>query len=199
YFKLAAMRDIDKTGNTDVLLIAGSGKAEALDKWGKAMPALIDAAQRSFKPLGGVLDQVYDWLGFNRKPPEIHGAASTLRGDGPLAAILGFESPLSNGRSVVALTATSADLLSGALNAIEDPGKARSVRGDLALISGAEVQSFRTSDDPYYVGRLPWWRWIWFYFTSHPILVALIGIVVAILVSLLAFRALRQLAARRLK
>ncbi|GGC01156.1 cellulose synthase regulator [Oxalicibacterium flavum] len=199
YFKLAAMRDIDKTGNTDVLMIAGSGKAEALDKWGKAMPALIDAAQRSFKPLGGVLDQVYDWLGFNRKPPEIHGAASTLRGDGPLAAILGFESPLSNGRSVVALTATSADLLSGALNAIEDPGKARNVRGDLALISGAEVQSFRTSDDPYYVGRLPWWRWIWFYFTSHPILVALIGIVVAILVSLLAFRALRQLAARRLK
>ncbi|MDQ7968316.1 MAG: cellulose biosynthesis cyclic di-GMP-binding regulatory protein BcsB [Oxalicibacterium faecigallinarum] len=199
YFKLVNTRDLDNVGDTDILLISDGTASNVLEKWGKSMPALIRATERSFAPLSGAVNAFYDWFGLGRKPAPILGATSTWTGDGPLAAILGFQSPISSGRSVVALTATSADLLPDALNAIQDPGKMRSVRGDLALIGGAEVQSFRTSNDVYYVGHLPWWRWIWFYFNNHPFLVAVLGIFVAILVSLFAFRTLRGIAARRLQ
>ncbi|WP_293779042.1 cellulose biosynthesis cyclic di-GMP-binding regulatory protein BcsB [uncultured Oxalicibacterium sp.] len=199
YYKLLAARDLEKVGDTDVLLISDSGAKGILDQWGKSMPAMIGAAERSFGPLSGAVNAFYDWFGIDRSPKPIQGANSTWSGDGPLAAILGFESPLTKGRSVVALTATNADLLPDTLNAIQDPGKARSVRGDLTLIGGAQVQAFRTSNDVYYIGHLPWYRWIWFYFNKHPILVAMFGIIVSILIALFAFRALRKLAARRLK
>jgi len=199
YYKLVSTKDLDKVGDTDILLISDGSANTVLEKWGKSMPALIQATERSFSPLSGAVNAFYDWFGFSGTPAPIQGATSTWAGNGPLAAILGFQSPVSSGRSVVAMTATNADLLPDALNAIQDPGKLNNVRGDLTLIGGAELQSFRTSNDVYYVGHLPWWRWIWFYFNSHPFLVAVLGIFVAILVSLFAFRTLRGIAARRLQ
>jgi hypothetical protein len=48
------------------------------------------------------------------------------------------------------------------------------------------------------VGRLRWWRWIWFQLHSHPLLLAGIGLLFGMAVAMVTFGVLRRLAARRL-
>ena len=125
------------------------------------------------------------------------GESSIFLGSGPLAAIIGFESPLSPSRSVVALTANTPTALTSALDALSDGGKVQYIRGDIALMRGGNVESYRVND-VYYVGELPWWRWIWFHLHHHPLFLTAIGIAIGLFVALLAFGALRKLATRRL-
>ena len=126
------------------------------------------------------------------------GGRTTLAGDGPLAALVGFESPLQSGRSVVALTASDSAamaLLSAGLN---DSGKIRQMRGDLGLLRDDAVESFRINP-VYYVGHLPWWQWLWFHLHGQPLLLALLGIAAGLLVTFVVYGALRAMAARRLR
>lgn len=198
FVKMLKVRDLDKAGDTDILLIVNEGDSSALQKWGKSLPAALQSADRNISSLGQTINVAYDWFGFN-KQRDAHGGAANLKGNGALAAIIGFESPLAQGRSVLALTATSTALLPSIVSVLQDGGKIRSVRGDLALIRGDEVESFRTRSEVYYVGHLPWWRWVWFRLNDHPLLVSLLGIAIGLLVALLAYKALRAVAARRLK
>ena len=50
-----------------------------------------------------------------------------------------------------------------------------SLRGDLGLMRGDAIESFRIKP-VYYVGDLPWWQRLWFHMHSHPLLLALVGI-----------------------
>jgi hypothetical protein len=199
FVKMRYASELDKAGNTDILIIADHGAESVLQRWAKSLPAMLSAAERSFSPLTRTVDTAYEWFGLNKRQENLNGAEATLKGDGPLGAIIGFQSPLAKGRSVVALTGTDATQLSAVLDALQDGGKVRLVRGDLALVRGDTVESFRTDNDIYYVGHLSWWRWIWYRFTGHPMLVALLGIFAGIIVALMAYKALRALAARRLK
>ena len=121
-----------------------------------------------------------------------------LQASGPLAAMSGFESPLARGRSVVLLNATEAAALSAVSDLLLDAGKLRQVRGDLVLLRGESVEAFRVGDSTYHVGELRWWRWLWFQLHTHPLLLALLGLAVGLVMSLVIFRALRALASRRL-
>jgi len=98
---------------------------------------------------------------------------------------------------VVLLNATDAAALPAAADALLDAGKLRLVRGDLVLLRGDAVDAFRVGEI-YYVGELRWWRWLWFQLHTHPLLLAVLGLLVGLALSLIAFRLLRGLAAKRL-
>ena len=143
------------------------------------------------------MDMAYEWFGLSENKTSTPGEGTILLGSGPLAAIIGFESPLSPSRSVVALTSSTPTALTSALDALNDGGKVQYIRGDLALIRGESVESFRVNN-VYYVGDLPWWRWIWFHLHHHPLFLTAIGVAIGLFVALLAFGALRNLASKRL-
>ena len=78
-----------------------------------------------------------------------------------MAAVIGFQSPYNDQRSVVALLADSPrgnELLTNALN---DSGKRAAMFGSVAVIRESGVNSLRVGDI-YYVGHLPWFERIWF-------------------------------------
>ncbi|MCE9549778.1 MAG: cellulose biosynthesis cyclic di-GMP-binding regulatory protein BcsB [Betaproteobacteria bacterium] len=197
HFKLIQTKSVQDAKNSDLLVIASGANKDLLASWGKSLPALLEEGSRTFTPLGKAMDIAYDWFGLSENKTVKSGTGTILLGSGPLAAIIGFESPLSPSRSVVAMTSTTPAALTSALEALSDGGKVQYIRGDIALIRGGNVESFRVND-VYYVGELPWWRWIWFHLHHHPLFLTAIGIAIGLFVALLAFGALRNLAARRL-
>lgn len=196
-FKLIQAQSIQQARDTDLLVIASGAHNDLLASWDKSIPALLQAGSRTFTPLGKAMDMAYEWFGMNDRKFVKFGGDTVLLGSGPLSAIIGFESPLSPSRSVVAVTANAPTALSTALNALSDSGKVQYIRGDIALMRGDKVESYRVND-VYYVGELPWWRWIWFHMYHHPLVLTAAGIAIGLFVALLAFGALRGLAARRL-
>ena len=119
-----------------------------------------------------------------------------LSADGPLAALIGFESPYQAQRSVVAVTATAPENVRDVLDVLEDAGKVAQIRGDLTVVRQREVEGLRLGER-YYVGTLPWYARVWVRMADHPALLAIAGIVAGLLVALTLFWALGRIAARR--
>ena len=114
-----------------------------------------------------------------------------------MAAIISFQSPYYDQRSVVALLADSPrgnELLNGALN---DSGKRAAMFGSAAVIRESGVNSLRVGD-VYYVGHLPWFERIWFALSSHPVLLAILAAVSIVLLAWVLWRMLRIVSRRRL-
>jgi hypothetical protein len=184
-------------GDRDLLVIASGVATPLLDSWKATLPARIDAGQRAASVLGRLSDAGSEWFSGATPHAVPRDGWTEISAKGPLAAIMGFESPLQSGRSVVVLNATDAAALPIAANALIDAGKVREVRGDLVLLRGEGVQSYRVGDT-YYVGHLSWWRWIWFQLHSHPLVLAALGLLLGVFLALLVFATMRRMAARRL-
>lgn len=198
-FQLLPAAQIAQAGDTDILLVAQGDRDGVLAQWQQHLPALVAAGTRSVAPLERALGS---FIQLFQLESEIRlsssGGRTTLAGEGPLAAIVGFESPLHQGRSVVALTASDGAAMALVGAGLNDPGTVRQLRGDLGLLRGETVESFRIHP-VYYVGDLPWWQWLWFHLHSHPLLLALLGIGAGLLVTFVVYGALRAMAARRLR
>ena len=116
---------------------------------------------------------------------------------GPMAAVVGFESPYHKQRSVVALLADSDrgyTLLNGALN---DSGKRAAMFGSVSVIRESGVSSLRVGDI-YYVGHLPWFERVWFALSNHPVLLAIFAAISIVLLAWVLWRLLRIISRRRL-
>ncbi len=197
-FTLLKAADWEKAKGTDILVVTHADSDGLLAKWGHDLPALIEKGSRSIRPLERALGNALDFFSIDteRRLASDSGRA-ILEGKGPLAAITGLQSPLDNDRTVVVLTATDAASLQTIANALTDPAKVQAMRGDLSLLRGEAVESFRINP-VYYVGDLPWWRRLWFALHGHPTLLALVGIVSGLFLSFMVFVGLRAMARRRL-
>lgn len=120
-----------------------------------------------------------------------------ITSSGPMAAVVGFESPYYKQRSVIALLADSAsgyNLLNGALN---DSGKRAAMFGSVSVIRESDVSSLRVGDI-YYVGHLPWFERVWFALSNHPVLLAIFAAISIVLLAWVLWRLLRIISRRRL-
>ncbi|WP_165585567.1 UDP-forming cellulose synthase catalytic subunit [Roseococcus sp. SYP-B2431] len=125
-------------------------------------------------------------------------AAVNESGGEGLAMLLGAESPLQSGRSVVALTGVTPVAIGGLVAALRDPVLAPRIQGDVALFSGGVMQSFRTQA-PYSVGRLPWWLWPQVWLAERPERVMLLLLASAALIGIPFFWMLRRRSLSRLR
>lgn len=186
-----------QAGDRDLVVIASGVDNPLLEAWKGTLPARIESGQRAASALGRMSDAGREWFSGAVPRSVPRDGWTEIAARGPLAAIIGFESPLQAGRSVVVLNATDASVLPEAAAALIDPAKVREVRGDLVLLRGSTVQSYRVGET-YYVGQLSWWRWVWFQLHSHPLLLAILGLLLGVFLALVVFGAMRRMAARRL-
>jgi len=136
-----------------------------------------------------------------------HGAAGTteqsaggslgMSANGPLAAVVGQQSPFHAQRSLVALLASTPTDYSLLRDALTDSGKQEAFAGAVTLIRTSGVSS-HAADEPYYVGKLPWWLLLWFHLSAHPVLLAFLAAASVVLFAIVLWRALRWAAGRRL-
>lgn len=117
---------------------------------------------------------------------------------GPLATVIGFQSPFHDQRSVVALLTDGSPRAWQLLNdTLTDNAKRGQVFGSAATIRESGVSSVRVGDT-YYVGHLPWWERLWAELTTHPFLLALCAVVVVVLFAFMVWRLMRAITGRRL-
>ena len=116
---------------------------------------------------------------------------------GPMAAVVGFQSPYNEQRSVIALLADSPrgyELLNQAMN---DSGKRAAMFGSVSIIRESGVNSLRVGDI-YYVGHLPWFERVWYALSNHPVLLAFFAALSVVLLAWVLWRLLRIISRRRL-
>nr|WP_315597501.1 cellulose biosynthesis cyclic di-GMP-binding regulatory protein BcsB [uncultured Cupriavidus sp.] len=179
------------------LVIVGTGSAaQILQNWGKSLPLLVERGRTEIALRDQRTHAWSNWLSGLEEENISPAGRAILTGDGPLAALIGFESPYVERRSVVALTASSDDRVRDVLDVLEDPGKVAQIRGDLTVIRQRELEGLRLGDT-YYVGNLPWYARLWMTMSAHPALLAIAGILAGLLVALTLFWALGRIAARR--
>lgn len=117
---------------------------------------------------------------------------------GPLATVIGFQSPFNDQRSVVALLADGSPRSWQLLNdALTDSGKRAAIFGSAAVIRESGVNSLRVGDN-YFVGHLPWWERLWTMLATHPFWLALCAVFVVVLFALMIWRLMRIITRRRL-
>ncbi|CAH2602386.1 Cellulose synthase catalytic subunit [UDP-forming] / Cyclic di-GMP-binding domain [Rhodovastum atsumiense] len=89
------------------------------------------------------------------------------------AALVGMESPLQRGRSLVALLAATPQAIETMILGFDDPAQNQRIQGDLTLFKGGEPSSFRIGDT-YTFGHLPFWLWPSWALSDRPVLLATI-------------------------
>lgn len=196
-FEVLDTTQTDRFKDRDLLLVGGKDVAALLNKWGKNLPLIIDEQRRvlSAQPQGFRGDGATgSSMAASRVAPERMDAQS----DGMLAALIGFESPVSSSRSVVAINASNDAALLKVVNAIDDNVRGSAIHGDLAVVTDNRTESFRLGKT-YFVGDVSWWTRIRYHLSSHPILVGLVALLAAFAIALKCFGWLQRRAARRLE
>jgi len=182
--------------NLDLLVLSSPKSNELVAHWGRDLALVLDAAQRDYRDTPRAPNPAVDWLRADSRNPS--AGQTTLRAAGSLGAIMSFESPLSAGRTVVALLGTDAGATASLSAALGDDSKVPLIRGDLTIVRGSQVESHQGTSQ-YFVGSLSWWQWLWFHFSRHSLLLTFACLATAIVAALLIYGWLQRLAARRLE
>lgn len=191
-------------------------KMQIADDWSKAKTSDADLLMIGRLPeqmkdddkVNLLLDAAKSWINKpNRQTAFSSGSSApddlraesqtTISSAGPMAAVIGFQSPFDAQRSVVALLADSPrawELLNGALI---DSGKRAAIFGSASVIRESGVRSLRVGDT-YWVGHLPWWERVWNALATHPVMLAAFATLVVILFALLVWRLMRRVSRHRL-
>ena len=131
-----------------------------------------------------------------RKPGDAFPAPEAKVLAEPVAAVVGLESPLKSGRSVVALLsegpASSLELNSRLVK----PGDLNNVGGTVAVVSPGSVTEFSVGDR-YVVGDLPWYHRVWMRLSRHPGWLVVCALVSALVIGFAAFVFMRRWVGRR--
>ncbi|RQR49239.1 cellulose biosynthesis cyclic di-GMP-binding regulatory protein BcsB [Burkholderia sp. Bp9126] len=189
---------VDRLADKDLLILGGPGNQPLLQRWAQFMPFSGDGAASRFA-LSDVMFRLangwHDPQGTKRIPAH---ASLSLASNGTHALIAGFESPLRTTRSAVALISVPGRSESDLNAALLDADVLPSIQGALDIVRDRTVTVVEDART-YYVGTLPpllYMRWL---LSSHPLLLVLAGVLAALVTAALCFRALRAVAARRLK
>ncbi|MBV1777011.1 cellulose biosynthesis cyclic di-GMP-binding regulatory protein BcsB [Burkholderiaceae bacterium DAT-1] len=188
---------LDSVKNKDLVWIAQTGLDPKLHAWGESLPALIEGQRKWFATpyrypdkLDPV-DKVIQGGGSQRS------ALTDMNTNGHFGAVIGFESPLKSGRSIVALSVSDPQSWGLVQDALEKRDMIEQVHGDVALVRAQQVESFQLGKN-YDVGSLPWWMYVWIFLSRHPLVLAVLGLMSGLLMGGFAYIALRRVAIRRL-
>lgn len=194
---LATAGSVDQHADNDLIIIGSHTSQPLFNRWAEYMALVDHEGERRLSSPDKFLRSTYRWEQQDvQLRPDTLGNIS-FSGGGTLAATIAFESPLRNGRSVVAFYGDQPDSLRAISNALMDPERVARFQGDWVIVRGDKVDHYQVSDT-YYVGSLPWLLKLRWLFAQRPLLLGFLSVLLASLAAILSYRSLRRLAARRL-
>jgi hypothetical protein len=180
----------------DLLILSGSKSNDLVRHWGRDPALILDAEQRNYRDTPRASNSSRDWPAEDSR--QASRGETTVHAAGSLGAIMSFESPVSAGRTVVALLGTDDNAAASLMAVLGDDAKVPAIRGDLTIVRGSQIESHQGTHQ-YFVGSLHWWQWLWFHFSRHAMLLTLSCLATAVAAALLIYGWLQRLAARRLQ
>lgn len=182
----------------DLLLIGAAPAQPLLSTWSKSLPAVITGPGRMIRSVPGRMDTFLQMIGVGTDPSPDPSPQKHVRGNGALAAVLGFESPLEEKRNVVAVTGIEPEDMHAVLDILQDEETVKTMHGSVVLVHGGKAESL-FAGRTYSLGSLPFWTTIWFPLSGYPILLAVMSVVAVLVFAFALWRTLRAVAARRLE
>jgi len=195
-FSVAHANESERLKNVDLLVIGNALHEGVLKSWSDKLPVAVrNGSLRNSEPNSN-RNSVFDWLNmdFISKPAPI--ALQQINQNGSLAVMQGFESPLSNKRSVVAVVSSQAKDITLTLDALDRMNS--DFHGSVAFIHPNKIESVLVGNT-YTIGNLPFWLSIWYPLASHPILLGIFAVLAVLVFTFALWRTLRVLAGKRLK
>ncbi|SFF91899.1 cellulose synthase (UDP-forming) [Novosphingobium sp. CF614] len=178
----------------DVLVIGGSGLAGAEGLFGNSPVRYengrLRVAERS--PLQNITSL---FGGTERDDPM--AAAPLVYDARGFSGIVSFRSPYASDRTVVALLADDGAALPALVQGMADVKINAQVQGDLSVTKGDGMTSFMIGDR-YWVGSLPVWMKMAYWFSQRPLLMGLGTLLLAVILAGPAYLYFRSHAQRRL-
>jgi hypothetical protein len=165
--RVATSDDAAALEGADLLVIGAAPQQALVARWGERMPVTMSGAVRSVSHSAARLDGVFDWLGMAAPPDTTVATRVKFDGPGPSAAIYGFESPVTPGRSVVAVTALAPEQLVRVVDALDDGNMRRAVKGSAAFVLPGRVESVIVGPT-YHSGSFPPWTGAGYWISLHP-------------------------------
>lgn len=189
--------NVEVSANKDLILIGTAGNQPLLERWANKMHPLLDKGTHALMLPGPFQRFLSRWDNIDLDDAMKRAGDLITKGDGGLGALVAFESPLKNGRSVVAFTGDNDEQIAAVVASLSNNKLLPNIHGDLVLQSGKRVEGFQTGPT-YYVGNLSWWTALGWFLSRQPlVMIAMMGFA-ALLVSVVSFRYLRKLSAQRL-
>ncbi|MBW6400189.1 UDP-forming cellulose synthase catalytic subunit [Roseomonas sp. HJA6] len=190
---------LQQVADRDLIVIGTLGRQPALAQLLRQTPLSIDDSGRIAMTLPDQLEGFSRFL-WDGAPPEdrVRAAAALSAPAEGLGFVAGAQSPLHDGRSIIALAAPTPAALEAMAEALRDPARVPRFQGDLVVLSGEGLQAFRTAPS-YTVGSLPFWLWPNHYLGNQPWALLLLMLGASLLIGLPLLGHLRRRAVHRLR
>ncbi|AJZ14681.1 cellulose biosynthesis cyclic di-GMP-binding regulatory protein BcsB [Xanthomonas citri] len=181
------------------LLLLGSAESQPLFKqWRAHLPIGQDGQATRFALTDWLFERLPRFLSFDARRTDLPTTAEiALQPQPDDVLLMGFESPLKSGRSVVAFQTEDPANMSRLFDAWFDPTLLKDFQGSVVLLQQNNVTSL-VGNQTYYVGHLPLPTWLRWYFSHHPVWLAFTVVLLALLLALAARVLLRRRTAERL-
>ena len=181
---------LDAMSGRDLLVIGSGGSQDLLSRWAEQLPLANAGGERRLREVVRSWRPVYRWEQRDIDETAMPAASINLAGAGTISVLMGIESPLKSGRSVVFLYADRAEDLPKLARALGDPERWPQIRGDFALVDDRLIETAKVTPT-YYIGSLSPDRKLRWFLQDQPMLVGLIGLLAVILLAALGYWALR--------
>jgi cellulose synthase (UDP-forming) len=191
--------DAGKLADKDLLVIGRNVGEAPLSAWADSMPLLLDRNTFQLPAHRSLLDRLsaQRWTAEGRARREL--ARQLQRDDQPDAAIVGFASPLSAGRSIVAIAALKPEAMQSIVESLNRSTAEDHYESSVLLHVNGELRAYAVAAPTTHSGRLSWVGG--FNYWTHRYLVAVPFVVFAgmFIVAAVLRRQLEERARRRLE
>ncbi|KAF1686577.1 cellulose synthase regulator BcsB [Pseudoxanthomonas broegbernensis] len=162
-------RQVDEYADHD-LLVLGSRRSQPLfEKWAGHLPVGDAGGARRFSLSDWVHARLPDFLSPDARRTDLPTTADVaVKPDEGDVVLMGFQSPLRDGRSVVALMADDPAQVGRLFEAWFDPDRLRDFQGSVVLLQKEKVLSL-AGNQTYYVGHLPPLTAMRWFFGHNPV------------------------------
>ncbi|HYG05896.1 MAG TPA: cellulose biosynthesis cyclic di-GMP-binding regulatory protein BcsB [Stenotrophomonas sp.] len=189
----------EQYADRDLIVLGSPSTQPLLRDWAQDLPVGEGAEGRRLRLSDWLLDKLPGFLSFDARRTDLPTTAEvTVRPQPDDVLMMGLQSPLSRGRSVVVLQADDPSNLTQLFEAWADPARLAQFQGSVVLLQQGKVTSL-AGNQTYYIGHLPLPTWLRWYFSNHPIWLALGVVVLCLLLALAARVLLRMHSAIRLR
>ncbi len=194
---LATAAQTQQLKDKDLVVIGTASTQPLLAAWSKNSATAMEPQSRRFK-LSDMSRGLMNWWD-NLAPAHAQAAKAevSFNTKGTDGVLVGYESPISPGRSVVQISANTPEGLAQVITALQDPDMLRNIQGGMAVVRGKNVESL-ISEPTYHVGKLDPWTYVQWFFSRNPLLLMAMQVGGALLLAAIFYLSLRSRATRRL-
>ena len=195
---VAQAAQVDQLADKDLLVISSGENQPLVKQWASAIPIALQGDAKSFQ-LSDFAHRLLRWWDSGQEANMQMGRSKVAFSSASTdAVVVGFESPLRSGRSVVLVASNQPAGLAQVTDAMLDAELLKLIQGSTAVVRGKQVDSL-VAEKNYYVGQLGPVLYSQWFLSRNPLLLILLGVAAALLVGVIMYLSLSARARARLK